>query len=203
MHRQQAKRHQPPDADSGYDTQSRATEDHDELDFIDSLALAEESSQVRLKHLLLNNTSDVDESLSLLTSYLNGRLVEGHGETLFDLGVEDNGDSMGFTKDDWDFALARLQEAAAAVNADCRILLTRNVGGEEEADQTNPKDPHASGKLMIRRKPDSVDDVIETRIAVVGNGTKSVDIEMAVAHTSHSRRRKEHYARSPCQGRAG
>ena len=102
---------------------------------------------------------------------MNGRLEEGHGETLFDLGLEDNGDVMAFTKEDWDFALARLQHTAQAISADCRILATRGVGGEEEVEgEKKSKDKGVYGKLIIRRRPESVDDVIETRIAVVGNG---------------------------------
>jgi len=39
-----------------------------------------------------------------------------------------------------------------------------------DVDTTASKDKSCSGKVMIRRHPDSVDDVIETRISVVGNG---------------------------------
>ena len=178
MQKQQSLRRPPATSDSGYGTgantstaASNITDDHAELDFIDSLGLAEESSQVRLKHLLLDQSADADESQSLLTGYLNGRLVEGHGETLFDLGLEDKGDVMGFSKEDWEFALARLQHTAQGINADCRILATWGVGGAEEIQvERKGKDKGVYGKLMIRRRPDSVDDVIETRIAVVGNG---------------------------------
>lgn len=97
-------------------------------------------------------------------------MAEGYGEALFDLGLEESGDSMNFSKEEWDNALSRLEQAACGVNADCRVLMTRNVGGEVEAGPANPKDKGACGKLIIRRKPETVDDVIETRIAVVGNG---------------------------------
>lgn len=182
MQKQQSLRRPPstPGHDSGYGTgpgtntsttASITTDDHAELDIIDSLGLAEESSHIRLKHLLLDQSADADESQTLLTGYLNGRLEEGHGETLFDLGLEDNGDVMGFSKEDWDFALARLQQTAQGINADSRILATWGVGGAEEIEgERKGKDKGAYGKLMIRRRPESVDNVIETRIAVVGNG---------------------------------
>lgn len=99
---------------------------------------------------------------------MNGRLEEGHGEAMFDLGLEDNGDSMAFDKSDWDFALARLHSVTESLGADYRVLMTKNVGGDTEVD-VNPKDKACSGKLIIRRRPHSVDHVIETRIAVVGN----------------------------------
>lgn len=86
------------------------------------------------------------------------------------MGLEDNGDSMGFSKEDWGYALERLQKACEATNADFRVLMTRNVGGDIEEGPANPKEKGACGKLMIRRRPATVDDVIETRIAVVGNG---------------------------------
>ena len=94
---------------------------------------------------------------------------EGHGETLFDLGQEDNGESMNFNREQWDVALNRIQQAATVLKADSRILLTYNVGGSEEAEVKHGKVKSACGKLLIRQAPETVEDVIETRIAVVGN----------------------------------
>jgi len=149
-------------------------EEHDELDIIDSLGLAEESTAIRLKHVLLDS-SDVENSTKQLSTYVQNRLDEGHGEMLFDLGLEDNGDAMGFTRDNWEFALKRLEDVADKLKADSRVLMMRNVGtGEEEVGPRDAKDTACSGKVMVRRRPQSVDDVIETRIAVVGNGTYSV-----------------------------
>ncbi|KAF2236174.1 putative GTP binding protein [Viridothelium virens] len=178
VHKQKSYKHPPAqtETDSGYGTgpgtatSSIITSEHAELDIIDSLGLAEESSHVRLRHLLLDKSADADESRSLLTGYLNGRLEEGHGETLFDLGLEDNGDAMGFTLEDWEFSLARIKQTAEGIGAHCRVLATRGVGGEEEMDgERKGKEKGIYGKLIIRRRPESVDDVIETRIAVVGN----------------------------------
>ena len=146
-----------------------ATEDHAELNIIDSLGLADSVTHVRLKELLLAG-ADSEERLSQLTDVLRNRIEEGNGETLFELGYENSGESMALTKDEWESAMERLQAAAAALNADCRILITRNVGGEYEVGTVSEKDKHADGKVMIRRKPDTVEDVIELRIAVVGNG---------------------------------
>lgn len=77
---------------------------------------------------------------------------------------------MGFMTEDWDFALQRLESAAGALGADCRVLLTKNVGGPEEVENLSAKETAVSGKVILRRRPGSVDDCIETRIAVVGNG---------------------------------
>jgi GTPase len=151
-------------------SKSDSAEDHAELDIIDSLGLADSVTHVRLKELLLASAESEDR-LSQLTDILRDRLEEGNGETLFELGYENNGESMALTKDEWDIAMERLQVAAAALHAECRILITRNVGGEYEAETVSEKDKYADGKIMIRRKPDTAEDAIELRIAVVGNGT--------------------------------
>lgn len=52
--------------------------------------------------------------------------------------------------------------------------MTRNVGGPEEADVRNEKEKGCVGKILIRQEPETVEDVIETRIAVVGNGMKDL-----------------------------
>ena len=176
MEKQQAKRHPAQrstsvaPSDSGYSTQSTAHEDHAELDILDTLDLAETSNHVRLKDLLLDTSGESDATLRQLTDVLQNRMLEGSGETLFDLGQEDNGETMRFSKEQWDIALDRIRRAAKAAKADSRILLTRNVGGGEDVDPMNEKDKSCTGKIMIRQAPETPEDVIETRIAVVGNG---------------------------------
>ncbi|KAK7530507.1 GTP-binding protein-like protein 1 [Phyllosticta citricarpa] len=168
VQKQQAKRGKNESSASA--SKPAAHEEHEELEILDQLGLADESSSVKLKHVLLDRDADTaDDSVAQLSNHLNGRLVEGHGEALFDLGLEDNGDPMGFTREDWDFALERVTKSAADVNADSRLLMTRNIGGDNDVGPLNSKDTSVSGKLIIRRRPESVDDVIETRIAVVGN----------------------------------
>jgi len=147
------------------------TEEHAELDILDTLNLAETSTQIRLSNLLLDTGDDAEVTQQQLSNLLQSRILEGHGETLFDLGQEDNGESMGFSKEQWDIALDKIRRAGRILQAECRVLMTRNVGGPEEVDTANLKDSSATGKLMIRQAPETIEDVIETRIAVVGNGT--------------------------------
>ncbi|KAK3374815.1 P-loop containing nucleoside triphosphate hydrolase protein [Podospora didyma] len=140
---------------------------HEELDdILDSLNLSDPTPHVRLRDLLLSGNDDVD-ALQRLTDIIQERLVEGHEETVFDIGFENNGDSMRLSKEEWEAAYKRLTEAAQKLRADCQLLLTKNVGGELDGAPT--KDGDCSGKVMIRQAPASVEDVIETRIAVVGN----------------------------------
>ncbi|KAI4274362.1 MAG: hypothetical protein LQ337_003995 [Flavoplaca oasis] len=156
-------------SDSGYASQSAATEQHAELDVLDTLNLAETSNHPRLKVLLLDVAEDAEVTLQQLSNVVQGRLLEGNGEALFDLGQEDNGETMNFSKEQWDVALDRTRRAASFLRAECSILLTRNVGGPEEAETTNEKTKGCMGTLLLRQEPETAEDVIETRIAVVGN----------------------------------
>ncbi|KAG7290185.1 hypothetical protein NEMBOFW57_000183 [Staphylotrichum longicolle] len=142
-------------------------EHHEELDdILDSLNLSDPTPRVRLRELLLSPSGD-DGALQKLVDVVEERLLEGHGETVFDIGFENNGECMKLTLDEWDVAYRRLAEAAKKLHADTQLLLTKNVGGE--LDGTPTKDGDCSGKVMIRQAPGTVEEVIETRIAVVGN----------------------------------
>ncbi|KAK8007802.1 LMWPc-domain-containing protein [Apiospora arundinis] len=146
-------------------------EHHEELDILDSLNLNDAVPQVPLRELLLAADDD-EKSLQQLVDVIDTRLLEGHAEAVFDLGFENNGDSMRLTKAEFDTALARLQKAAKTIHADCNVLLTKNVGGDAEADSVatgKDKNKDCSGKVMIRQAPSTAESVIETRIAVVGN----------------------------------
>ena len=161
----------PKPSDSGYSTgsQSTATEQHAELDMLDQLGLSDTPTQGRLKDWLLDTSEDAGVTLEQLQALLQNRLDEGHGETLFDLGHEDNGESMAFDLDQWNTALARLCDAANKLRADVRVLLTHNVDGPEEGETKNDKNKSCTGKLLVRQHPSNPEEVIETRIAVVGN----------------------------------
>jgi GTPase len=154
---------------------------------------------VTLKDLLLGEGEPGTDTLAQLRHLVQTRIEEGHGETLFDLGLEDNGKSMNFSKPQWDLALGRLRSAAAELDADCRVLLTRNIGGDVDAGPLHDKDDSATGKLMIRVRSKGDGNVIETRIAVVGNGI--VASALGFDDTDEcSRCWKEHHAWRTGQG---
>ncbi|EXJ84416.1 hypothetical protein A1O3_05083 [Capronia epimyces CBS 606.96] len=158
-------------SDSAYSTgvSSVVTEDHAELEILDQLGLSEGPSRVKLKDWLLDTSEDAAATLQQLAGLVQSRIEEGHGETLFDLGLQDSGESMQFTKDEWDIALRRITEAAILIKAAIHVLLTCNVGGTQEANSKKIKDDASYGKLLIRQTPPTAEEVIETRIAVVGN----------------------------------
>ena len=150
--------------------------------------------------LLESGEDDDDENLKQLENIVSDRLDEGFGECVFEIGYENHGDSMNLTLDQWNQAYRTLQRtreyanrgdsmnltldqwnqayktlqrAAKRARADCDLLLTKNVGGDVEAASTSTgstKDKSCSGKVLIRQNPSTIENVIETRIAVVGNG---------------------------------
>lgn len=140
---------------------------HEELDeLFEKLQLDNTAPRIPLRDLLLGSD---DESLARLGDVVWERLVEGMGETVFELGYENSGDSMKLTPEQWHAAHRRLVAAAKGAGADCELLLTRNVGGDVEA-AVAARDACCSAKVLVRRVPSRPEDVIETRIAVVGNG---------------------------------
>lgn len=155
-------------------------EHHEELDILDSLNLGDSEPHVPLRDLLLACSDDATAQQKL-SEYIDERLLEGHGEAVFDLGFENNGESMRLTSDEWNIALDRLKETAKKAHADCDILLTKNVGGDVEAESTiagnQSKDKDCTGKILIRKTPITIEQVIETRIAVVGNGEFSLRVK--------------------------
>lgn len=149
-------------------------EHHEELDILDELNLDDAEPQAPLRDLLLA-PADAEKLHAQLAQLVHDRLKEGHGEAVFDIGFENNNQSMRLTKDEYDTALARLRAAAEKHKAACNVLLTNHVHGDLEAASTaatpkDAKDQHCSAKVLLRQQPVSIENVIETRIAVVGNG---------------------------------
>ncbi|KAH7193266.1 P-loop containing nucleoside triphosphate hydrolase protein [Fusarium flagelliforme] len=160
--------------DTTAETTDLNTEQHEELDeLFDNLDLADSAPRVPLKQLLLESSEDDDdENLKQLENIVSDRLDEGFGECVFEIGYENHGDSMNLTLNQWNQAYKTLQRAAKRARADCDLLLTKNVGGDVEAASTSTgstKDKSCSGKVLIRQNPSTIENVIETRIAVVGN----------------------------------
>ncbi|KAK5711475.1 hypothetical protein LTR17_018411 [Elasticomyces elasticus] len=173
VEKQQALRKQPATttATNGSTKAAPPKQEHAELDILDTLDLADDKPKVRLKHLLLDNTDSKDDSTTQLHNIISDRLDEGHGECLFDVGLEDNGDSQLLTEPEWDAALARLQDVLAKLKSDMRILMTKNVQNSNvDVGNDLKKERGCIGKFLIRRRLDNASvDAIETRIAVVGN----------------------------------
>ncbi|KAK6533560.1 hypothetical protein TWF694_002498 [Orbilia ellipsospora] len=130
----------------------------DELSFIDDLGLnTDDAPRVKLRDQLLGS----EPGLEVL---LRRRIEEGRGEALFEVGYEDNGDPMGFSKEEYKQAYDNVVACLAGLNAQCAVLQTVDV---EEGDNGDGKG--ARGKLMVRQVPRSMEELLEIRVAVVGN----------------------------------
>lgn len=126
---------------------------------------ADAPPKISLRDMFLGENEDALEDM------LRRRIEEGGGETVFHLGFESNADSMALTPDEWAVAYARLEGAAGKAGAACRLLYTKNVGGDDEVGGgEKSKDKDCSGKILIRKIPATADENIETRVVVVGNG---------------------------------
>lgn len=139
------------------------------MEILDQLGLSDAPQTVKLKELLLDTGENADDSIQALAGILQNRIDEGHGEAIFDLGLEDGGDSIGFDLEQWNTALQRLREAAGTLPAHDRILITHNVGGPEESKVKNDRIQGSWGKILLRQPAESVEELTELRVAVVGN----------------------------------
>ncbi|KAK4519019.1 Cut9-interacting protein scn1 [Mucor velutinosus] len=117
-----------------------------------------------LKEILLNPTQqDIDH----LTHLISTRIDQGRGETLFEIGLEEDGSSMNLTQDEYNKCIETIRTVTDKLQADFANI-----------DELNTLDPTAKPAnstasdvyhLMIRKRPQSVQDLLEIRVAVVGN----------------------------------
>lgn len=163
VEKKQQSRPQPEEGHANQDDDGYSS--HDELDILESLGLSDKPIEVPLKSILLDAT---DEGREKLKELISNRIKEGRGETMFDVGTENNLESMKLTKAEYELALKSVREIAQQLNAGVTILMTKNTG--EETDVATPGSTDASAKVLIRPKPNSIDELLEIRVAVVGNG---------------------------------
>ncbi|PNF25911.1 GTP-binding protein 1 [Cryptotermes secundus] len=118
-----------------------------------SVPPAVDYSSVRMKTALV---SPNEKQFVLLQKRLKERLEDGRGETIFDVGVGEDGSESGLKQDEYDASVATLQSLAATLDADCVPLRHRKV------------DEGVTGQYLVRRRIDQ-QDFLEIRVAVVGN----------------------------------
>ncbi|KAJ2190395.1 hypothetical protein IW139_001331 [Coemansia sp. RSA 353] len=122
-----------------------------------------------------------DADMLFLTDTLSRRLTEGHGEVVFEAGV-DNGTSMDLSDDDIKTVTATLTAAAdrPLVNAFVQLLYDSGADdtqpeGKKHAraivEKTKPVSNGAARivSYLVRRRPQRIEDMLEVRVAVVGN----------------------------------
>ncbi|KAF9152955.1 hypothetical protein BG015_004386 [Linnemannia schmuckeri] len=146
---------------------------------------------ISLKEQFMNPT---DANIESLQTLLAARIREGSGETLFEIGVEEDGAPMKLSDAEYETALTTVKTAAAAVGAEVAIMYEKSAGlsaGAPVVPESKDKDKetnvvavepslapttdvtdqptYKSSYVMIRKTPKSVDELLELRVAVVGN----------------------------------
>ncbi|RCH95917.1 hypothetical protein CU098_003127, partial [Rhizopus stolonifer] len=131
---------------------------------IDSDTHNKEYHHTTLKDILLNPT---EQNVNYLTQLLSGRIEQGRGETLFEIGTDEDGSSMHLTKEDYATCIKTITQVTEKLDADFA-----NIDDLDELDPTKVKtnkNENVVAHLMIRKRPKSVQDLLEIRVAVVGN----------------------------------
>ncbi|KAJ2347251.1 hypothetical protein GGF43_004798, partial [Coemansia sp. RSA 2618] len=128
-----------------------------------------------------------DADMEFLSNMLVEQLAVGHGETVFEAGMDD-GVSMDLSDDDVKTVMATLTKAAAdpLVNAFVRPIYDSGAAAADAtsaesvkyaraiSDKPGKKQTASSGaarvvNYLIRRRPERIEDMLEARVAVVGN----------------------------------
>lgn len=133
----------------------------DELAVLEQLNLDDSNTQTKLKTLLLEPG---DENIEKLGALVKKRVLEGRGEALFDVGF-DNGDSMDLNQEDFERALERLRTVAKKeVNGFITVLSKKGLAEDGTVEKGG-----VTATVLVRRKPEDTQDLLEIRVAVVGN----------------------------------
>lgn len=110
-------------------------------------------SSIRGKDVLVSPSEDQYE---LLLKRLQERIQDGGSETIFNIGIGEDGSEDGLKEDEYDASVATLQSLAATLEADCVLLRQTKV------------DRGLTGQYLVRKRLD-LQDFLEIRVAVVGN----------------------------------
>ncbi|PAA81204.1 hypothetical protein BOX15_Mlig006741g2 [Macrostomum lignano] len=121
-----------------------------------SLPPENDEGNIEYKLKLVKPTSS---RLEHLVTQLKWRLAEGQGQAVYELGVEDNGVVLGLTKMELNESLRTLEAMCRRLNAKYTILRERQIdNGTRKAQE-----------ILIRRLPNDNIELVESRLAVLGN----------------------------------
>ncbi|GAA5807374.1 hypothetical protein MFLAVUS_000734 [Mucor flavus] len=124
--------------------------------------------QVKEKHLkdiLLNPTQ---QDIEYLTNLLSQRIDQGRGEALFEIGIEEDGSEMNLSHQDYVKCIETISTVTNTLEADFADIDELNQIDSTTTATTRNKN-NVVAHLMIRKRPKSVQDLLEIRVAVVGN----------------------------------
>ncbi|XP_055837128.1 GTP-binding protein 1 [Episyrphus balteatus] len=108
---------------------------------------------IRGKNVLVSPT---EQQYELLRKRLEERTLDSRGETIYEIGVGEDGSDSGLDEEEYSASVATLQSLATTIDAD--MVLLRQRKGEKGL----------TGQYLIRKRVDT-SDFMEIRVAVVGN----------------------------------
>nr|KAJ3423176.1 hypothetical protein HK105_000991 [Polyrhizophydium stewartii] len=160
---------------------------HSDLETLRAELAGDAAAAPSLKDMLLGSSPDATAPLS---AFLQERLAADMGETVLELGLEDDGSAMHLTADDFAACLERIRLCADKLNADATLLHRRGtpslrtsaafndgdaalilsakieaIADDGDATTSGP----SFGHVLVRQRAGKVEDLIELRICVVGN----------------------------------
>ncbi|XP_070152222.1 GTP-binding protein 2 [Polyergus mexicanus] len=142
----------------------------------DCLPPEPEQGNIEYKLKLINPSSQRFEHL---VTQMKWRLREGHGEAIYQIGVEDNGKLAGLTKEEMKASLKTLKDMASRLGANIRVLRERAVTSSTNKTLTSQnrnnninKEEKKVAEVLIKklRKDDreDQDSIVDLRLAVIG-----------------------------------
>ncbi|KAF3423005.1 hypothetical protein E2986_09331 [Frieseomelitta varia] len=128
-----------------------------------------EQGNIEYKLKLINPSSQRFEHL---VTQMKWRLREGHGEAIYQIGVEDNGKLTGLTREDMKASLKTLNDMAARLGATTSVLRERHANSKNK-DMTacHNREERQVAEVLVKklRKGDREDqDIVDLRLAVTG-----------------------------------
>ncbi|XP_043473458.1 GTP-binding protein 2 [Leptopilina heterotoma] len=141
-------------------------ENSSETDQEDRLPPEPEQGNIEYKLKLVNPSSQRFEHL---VTQMKWRLREGHGEAIYQIGVEDNGILAGLSREDMMLSLKTLRDMASRLGAETTVLRERVAKCKLRTTKLEEK---RVAEVLVRkiRKGDADDQdvVIDLRLAVLG-----------------------------------
>ncbi|EFN66750.1 GTP-binding protein 2 [Camponotus floridanus] len=140
----------------------------------DCLPPEPEQGNIEYKLKLINPSSQRFEHL---VTQMKWRLREGHGEAIYQIGVEDNGKLAGLTKEEMKASLKTLKDMASRLGATIRILRERvatnstnkTLASQNRNNNINKEEKKVAEVLVKKlRKDDREDSIVDLRLAVIG-----------------------------------
>ncbi|XP_024874461.1 GTP-binding protein 2 [Temnothorax americanus] len=139
----------------------------------DRLPPEPEQGNIEYKLKLINPSSQRFEHL---VTQMKWRLREGHGEAIYQIGVEDNGRLAGLTKEEMKASLKTLKDMASRLGATIRVLreriATSSASKTLASQNNNNKEEKKVAEVLVKklRKDDreDQDSIVDLRLAVTG-----------------------------------